>query len=168
METIQYSLKNNTDYSIDIRLALKYSQAKQRQRDKNFIQNSLVIEETKTAEYTEQSEYNFSSKNTNNNYRDEDDKNAIFDKPCLDIYGNRTCILFEISKDVFQLRFLDKNRNKMVNRTEFYIQIPTLVEKLYTVIVVEKIENLNMEIVAIHSPPNNTSTVNNIITPSLN
>jgi hypothetical protein len=68
---------------------------------------------------------------------------------------------------MFQLRFLDNNKNKIVNKGEFYIQIPTLLEKLYTVIVVENIENLNMEIVAIHSSPNNTSSVNNIITPSL-
>lgn len=164
METIQYSLKNDTDYSIDIHLALKYSQKKQRQKNKNVIQNNLVIEESK---------YNNNNNNNNNynyNYDDDDDKNdknAIFDKPCLDIYGDRTCILFEISKDMFQLRFLDKNNNKIVNRTEFYIQIPTLLEKLYTVIVVENIEDLNMEIVAIHSPPNNTSNINNIITPSL-
>ena len=34
--------------------------------------------------------------NENNN------NDEIFDKPLLDIYGNRTCILFEISKDVYQ------------------------------------------------------------------
>lgn len=152
METIQYSLKNNI--SIDIRLALKYSQSRQRQKEKTQVQNNLVIQDPKLDD---------NSKETNKL-----DKNAIFDKPCLDIYGNRTCILFEISKDIFQLRFLDKTTNKTVNRNEFYIQIPTLVEKLYTVIVVEKIETSNMEIVAIHSPPNNTSTVDNIITPSLN
>lgn len=147
METIQYSLKNKTDYSIDIGQALKYTQTKQNQKNnKNTIQNNLVIEESK---------------------RSDENKNAIFDKACLDIYGNRTCILFEISKDMFQLRFLDNNKNKIVNKGEFYIQIPTLLEKLYTVIVVENIENLNMEIVAIHSSPNNTSSVNNIITPSL-
>ena len=149
METIQYSLKNNTDYSIDIRQALKYNQThqknKNKNKNKNTIQNNLVIEESKI---------------------NDDDKNAIFDKPCLDIYGNHTCIFFEISKDIFQLRFLDNNKNKIVNRHEFYIQIPSLLEKSYTVIVVENIEDLNMEIVAIHSPPNNTSDVKNIITPS--
>jgi hypothetical protein len=146
METIQYSLKNKTDYSIDIGQALKYTQTKQNQKNnKNTIQNSLVIEESKTSD---------------------DNKNAIFDKACLDIYGNRTCIFFEISKDIFQLRFLDNTKNKIINRQEFYIQIPSLLEKLYTVILVEKIEDLNMEIVAIHSPPNNTSDVKNIITPS--
>jgi ethanolamine utilization protein EutA (predicted chaperonin) len=146
METIQYSLKNKTDYSIDIGQALKYTQTKQNQKNnKNTIQNNLVIEESK---------------------RSDDNKNAIFDKACLDIYGNRTCILFEISKDIFQLRFLDNTKNKIVNKQEFYIQIPSLLEKSYTVIVVEKIEDLNMEIVAIHSPPNNTSDVKNIITPS--
>jgi hypothetical protein len=143
METIQYSLKNKTDYSIDIGQALKYTQTKQHQ--KNTIQNNLVIEESKI---------------------NDDEKNAIFDKPCLDIYGNRTCIFFEISKDIFQLRFLNNNKNRIVNRKEFYIQIPSLLEKSYTVIVVENIEDLNMEIVAIHSPPNNTD-VKNIITPSL-
>lgn len=150
METIQYSLKNNI--SIDIRLALKYSQSRQRQKDKDIVIQDQIIDNSKDI-----------SKETS-----KIDKNAIFDKPCLDIYGNRTCILFEVSNDLFQLRFLDKNNNKTVNRNEFYIQIPTLVEKLYTVIVVEKIETSNMEIVAIHSPPNNTSTVNDIITPSLN
>lgn len=146
METIQYSLKNKTDYSIDIGQALKYTQTKQNQKNnKNTIQNNLVIEESK---------------------RSDDNKNAIFDKACLDIYGHHTCIFFEISKDIFQLRFLDNTKNKIINRQEFYIQIPSLLEKLYTVILVEKIEDLNMEIVAIHSPPNNTSDVKNIITPS--
>ena len=165
METIQYSLKNNI--SIDIRLALKYNQTKP------LNKNNLVIEESKYNDNDNDNDSDNDNDNDNYNYNynkddyDNDDKNAIFDKPCLDIYGNRTCILFEISKDMFQLRFLDNNKNKMINKTEFYIQIPTLLEKLYTVIVVENIENLNMEIVAIHSPPNNTSSVNNIITPSL-
>jgi hypothetical protein len=154
METIQYSLKNNI--SIDIRLALKYSQTKKGQKDKLIKQSNNSI----------------NSKVHNDNIENENNNNdEIFDKPLLDIYGNRTCILFEISKDVFQLRYLDNTINTTVNRTEFYIQIPTLVEKLYTVIVVEKIiqdsNHSNMEIVAIHSPPNNTSTVSNIITPSV-
>lgn len=165
METIQYSLKNNTDYSIDLRLALKYSQSREHQKSKS--KNNLVVQEHKSNRGScDKDKDSISSGAT------EDDKNAIFDKPLLDIYGNRTCIFFEISKDVFQLRYLDNTVNTTVNRSEFYIKIPTLVEKLYTVIVVEKIiqdsNNSNMEIVAIHSPPNNTSTVNNIITPSLN
>ena len=87
METIQYSLKNNI--SIDIRLALKYSQTKKGQKDKLIKQSNNSI----------------NSKVHNDNIENENNNNdEIFDKPLLDIYGNRTCILFEISKDVFQLR----------------------------------------------------------------
>jgi hypothetical protein len=161
METIQYSLKNNTDYSIDIRLALKYSHDRERLKDKK----NFVIEEPKTND-NNKNDNNKNDNNKNDNNKNDND-NENFNKSLLDIYGNHTCILFEISKDIFQLRFLDKTSNKIVKRSEFYIQIPTLAEKLYTVIVVEKMEDSNMEIVAIHSPPNNTSTVNNIITPSL-
>jgi hypothetical protein len=117
METIQYSLNNSKDYSIDI---------------KHTINNS--------------------KKNIQKN-----DCNNIFDKYCLDIYGEKTCIFFEIALDLFQIRFLDKKNSTYsnINRSQFYVNIPKLVEKTYTVIIVENIPFTNTkEIVAIHSSPN--------------
>lgn len=138
METIQYSLKNSdyADLSIDL---------------SNTINNSIK-------------EKKFTNTNERKNNHDIDEKNNkkidynnIFDKYCLDVYGKKTCIFFEISNDLFEMRFLDDITNKNFNnikRSNFYIKIPTLVEKSYTVIIVENIQITNTkEIVAIHSSP---------------
>jgi hypothetical protein len=88
------------------------------------------------------------------------DPNSIFDKHCLELYGEKTCILFELENNLYQLRYLNKNTAKNINKNDFYIQIPTLVESSYTVVVVENIKDINKkninkkEIVAIHSPSN--------------
>ena len=86
------------------------------------------------------------------------DLNSIFDKHCLESYGEKTCIIFELENDLYQLRYLNQNTTKNINKNDFYIQIPALVESLYTVVVVENIKDVNKkdvskkEIVAIHSP----------------
>jgi hypothetical protein len=83
----------------------------------------------------------------------------------LELYGEKTCILFELENNLYQLRYLNKNTAKNINKNDFYIQIPTLVESSYTVVVVENIKYVNKkdvnkkdvnkkEIVAIHSPSN--------------
>jgi hypothetical protein len=83
------------------------------------------------------------------------DPNSIFDKHCFELYGEKTCILFELENNLYQLRYLNKNTTKNINKNDFYIQIPTLVESSYTVVVVDNIKGIGKkEIVAIHSPSN--------------
>jgi hypothetical protein len=81
------------------------------------------------------------------------DKNCIFDTHCLEIYGKRTCILFQLSEDTYQARFLNKSTKKIINKKSFYMIIPSLVEDAYTVVIVDDID-YKKEIVAIHSPSN--------------
>lgn len=84
-----------------------------------------------------------------------------------EIYGNHTCILFETTKNNFIARFLDTNIKKDVHKDKFYSVIPALLQKFYTIIIIENIEKTNKkEIVAIHSPPNTNKTMN-IITPNI-
>jgi hypothetical protein len=132
METIQYSLNNSKDYSIDINRTIINS----KQEKSKYVQEKL--------KYV---------------HKHNEDSNNIFDEYCLNIYGKKTCIFFEIASDVFQVRFLDKNKTNStynnIKRSQFYVDIPTLVEKSYTVIIVENIPFTNTkEIVAIHSSPN--------------
>ena len=148
METIQYSLKNSdyTDLSIDLNNTISNS-------INNTISNTIsnsISNSIKDKKFT----------NINRQENEIDTKvdyNNIFDKYCLDIYGEKTCIFFEISHDLFEMRFLDvtdKNFNN-IKRSNFYINIPKLVEKAYTVVIVENIQITNIkEIVAIHSSPN--------------
>jgi hypothetical protein len=135
METIQYSLKNSdyTELSIDLSCT---------------INNSI---EQKKFTNTNEKKNNYNKINTKIDY------NNIFDKYCLDIYGKKTCIFFEISNDLFEMRFLDVTSKSFDNikRSNFYINIPKLIEKAYTVVIVENIQITNTkEIVAIHSSPN--------------
>jgi len=128
METIQYSLNNSKDYSIDINRTIINS------KQEKYVKEKYV-------------------------HKHNEDSNNIFDEYCLNIYGKKTCIFFEIASDVFQVRFLDKNKTNHtynnIKRSQFYVDIPKLVEKTYTVIIVENIKFTNTkEIVAIHSSPN--------------
>jgi len=127
METIQYSLNN---ISIDIKLAIEYSEKQSIGKKENHIQLPQITEIPK-------------------------DENDIFDEHCLEIYGKKTCILIEIGKDTFQRRFLNNDLKNNITRHQFSTEIPELIEKLYTVIIVEEIEDEGIrEIVAIHSPSN--------------
>jgi hypothetical protein len=140
METIQYSLNN---ISIDIRLALQNSKAGTHQGTFQ-IQTPITPPLDKT-----------NDKNNNKDIIKE--KTDIFDKYCLDTYGNRTCILFETDTNKFEVRFLNKQSKNTIYRNSFYKEIPNLVEDRYTVVVVENIQKINKkEIVAIHSPSNGT------------
>lgn len=140
METIQYSLNN---ISIDIRLALQNSKA-------GIHQGTFQIQTPITPPLDKTND-----KNNNKNIIKE--KTDIFDKYCLDTYGNRTCILFEIDTNKFEVRFLNKQSKNTIYRNCFYKEIPNLVEDRYTVVVVENIPKINKkEIVAIHSPSNGT------------
>ena len=121
METIQYSLKKNSTYSIDFK----------------SIPNKMLLNKTSTK------------------------LNNIFDKHCLETYGNKTCILFELDDDTIEIRLLDKlyqlklYQLKYTGKNKLYIVIPSLLEKLYTVVLVQMIQKTNAkEIVAIHFPSN--------------
>lgn len=83
----------------------------------------------------------------------EKDNNDLFDKYCLELYGKRTCILIQLDNEKYEARFLDKINKKNIDRKSFYVLIPSLVEKSYTVVIIDKI-NTGKEIVAIHSPSN--------------
>lgn len=108
-----------------------------------------------------QIEYNYIDDNLKN-IRYKDDKYKLI----LDNYGSRTCIFIEIKRDFFEINFLDTNTTKFINKNKFYMEIPLLLEKLYTVIVIEQINDSKREIVAIHSPPNAQKNIN-IITPNI-
>lgn len=92
-----------------------------------------------------------------------------YDKECIERYGDKTCILIEISnKDsikesekTYQIRYMDKiklnqhfnvnSKNEYLSSKLFYKFIPHLLTHNYTVVVVENIE-LKKEITAIHKP----------------
>jgi hypothetical protein len=140
METIQYSLNN---ISIDIRLALEYSEnqcLKENKNTNNISQPAQFHDNLHTQP----------SLPIQNHPKDEND---IFDEHCLEIYGKKTCILIEIGNKTFQQRFLNKDYKKIITKQQFSTEIPSLIEKSYTVVIVEEIEDEGIrEIVAIHSP----------------
>lgn len=149
METIQYSLKKNSTYSIDLKSAIcttlpsndivgKGVDKKNFQRKSSKIYthveipNKIQLHKTKTSTKL----------------------NNIFDKHCLETYGNKTCILFELDDDTIEIRLLDNlYQLKYTGKNKLYIVIPSLLEKLYTVVLVQMIQNAK-EIVAIHFPSN--------------
>lgn len=144
METIQYSLKKNSTYSIDLKSSIYTTLPSnegtfQRKSPKIYtrgtIPNKMLLNKTSTK------------------------LNNIFDKHCLETYGNKTCILFELDDDTIEIRLLDKlyqlklYQLKYTGKNKLYIVIPSLLEKLYTVVLVQMIQNAK-EIVAIHFPSN--------------
>ena len=99
----------------------------------------------------------------NNNYNDIFSNRSIllnknnlynkFDNHCVEVYGKRTCVLFYTNNEKIQIRLLDNRVYKYFDDIEIYIKIPELLEKLYTVVVVDKIKKTNSyEITAIHIP----------------
>lgn len=72
-----------------------------------------------------------------------------FDTNCKQMYGNRTCILYQINEDSFKVRFLDKelNTKEIINRNVFYKFIPDMITSNYTVVIIEK-----KEITTVHHP----------------
>jgi|Laugrespbdmm15sn_2_1035079.scaffolds.fasta_scaffold00824_6 hypothetical protein len=135
METIQYSLKKNSTYSIDLKSSIYTTLSSN--EGKVQIPNKMLLNKTSTK------------------------LNNIFDKHCLETYGNKTCILFELDDDTIEIRLLDKlyqlklYQLKYTGKNKLYIVIPSLLEKLYTVVLVKMIQKTNAkEIVAIHFPSN--------------
>ena len=132
METIQYSLKTNAKYSIDLKSTIRI-----KDKDSSFKKHVDIKPKPKPKSKQE------SGSKTN-----------FFDKHCIDTYGKKTCILFELENDDIEIRLLDNiYQLRYTKKNNLYIIIPSLLEKLYTVILVEQISKTNTkEIVAIHSP----------------
>jgi len=127
METTTYSL-NNKKFSIK-------------------IPNNIHIIENK-------------SNNININIRNKSNisNTNLFDKYCMELYGYKTCILFYIDLNNIEVRLLDRiNYDPVtyITKKTLYNEIPNLLKKNYTVILVEKLLNSNTnEITTIHLPPN--------------
>lgn len=137
METIQYSLKTNTAYSIDLKSTILAGNGRKELPITQIYPHSNPILNKKILH-----------KNNNHN------KNDIFDKDCIETYGKKTCILFDLEDDNIEIRLLDNiYQIKYTRKNKLYNIIPSLLEKLYTVVLVEKIHKTNTkEIVAIHFP----------------
>ena len=168
METIQYSLKKNSTYSIDLKSSICTTLPSNdivgkgtlpsNEGTKNFQRKSSNI-------YTQVPLPKSSIKGKvplpNKMFKTSTKLNNIFDKHCLETYGNKTCILFELDDDTIEIRLLDKlyqlklYQLKYTGKNKLYIVIPSLLEKLYTVVLVQIIQKTNAkEIVAIHFPSN--------------
>jgi hypothetical protein len=86
----------------------------------------------------------------------------IYDTECIDRYGSKTCILFQITDEVYELRMLDKTMEDInVTKKHFFEIIPKLLSNKYTVVIVEKCLCLNnkLEIKAIHLPVQSHLTI---------
>ena len=91
--------------------------------------------------------------NLNNGHLNNGNLYNIFDDHCIETYGNKTCILLYTNNEKIQIRLLDSHIYKYFKDIEMYTKIPELLEKLYTVVVVDKIKKTNSyEITAIHIP----------------
>jgi hypothetical protein len=85
----------------------------------------------------------------------------LFDKHCIELYGNKTCILYHVDLLNIEVRLLDQiryNKNysvKYINKSYLYNEIPNLLKNNYTVVLVEKLLNTNIiDITSVHLPPN--------------
>lgn len=157
METIQYSLKKNSTYSIDLKSAICTT----------LPSNDIVGKGTLPSNGKGVDKKNFQRKSSKiythveipnkiqlHKTKTSTKLNNIFDKHCLETYGNKTCILFELDNDTIEIRLLDNlYQLKYTGKNKLYIVIPSLLEKLYTVVLVQMIQNTK-EIVAIHFPSN--------------
>jgi hypothetical protein len=115
----------------------------------NNSKYSIDVDAIKTNTNTNEIENKKKYKNTN-----------LFDKYCIELYGEKTCILFYIDQNTIEVRMLDKIRydinypTRYINKGFLYNEIPNLLKNNYTVILVENILNSNTtEITSIHLPP---------------
>ena len=158
METIQYSLKKNSTYSIDLKSSICTTLPSNDIVGKGTLPSQIGID-TKNFKRKSSNIYTqvqIPNKMLLNKTKTSTKLNNIFDKHCLETYGNKTCILFELDNDTVEIRLLDNNaKNTYTGKNKLYIVIPSLLEKLYTVVLVQIIQKTNAkEIVAIHFPSN--------------
>ncbi len=79
----------------------------------------------------------------------------VFDEECYRRYGSKTCMLYQISVENFELQSLDYGlESRVVRKSEFYELIPRLIEKKYTVVIVEQktVLSKTKEITTVHFP----------------
>ena len=137
METIQYSLKKNSTYSIDLKSSIR-----------TLPSNDVIVKGTLQMEnHNNTSTKNiqiYKHSNKTNKITKTKTTNDIFDKHCIETYGEKTCILFELDNDNIEMRLLDNiYQLKYTNRNKLYTIIPSLLEHLYTVVLVQIIQKTN-------------------------
>lgn len=153
METVNYSLNNKNTYVIKT-----YDKYNQNNTKNKIILNNTEIkyDNTEIKLNNTNIKYDNPQKQKTNKYNN----THIFDKHCIELYGDRTCILFHIDLLNIEIRLLDHiryNKNngiKYTNKKSLYNEIPNLLKNNYTVILVEYLENTSTyEITTIHLPP---------------
>lgn len=79
----------------------------------------------------------------------------------LDRYGDQTCFLVESrsNNDEYQMILFDIEEKRTVYGKNFIKIIPKLVSQNYTVVVISKINENKMDIVAVHQPSPTHATV---------
>ncbi len=145
METIQYSLKNT--YSINIKKIISLNE------NTNQNTNIQTTRQRTLPTTLPDDRYIPNTQNLKNN-----NKNNTFDNQCIKLYGNKTCILFYEDDYNIEVRLLDKIQNFIfdkIKENSLYKDIPNLLEKRYTVVIVKTIDNLlnTKDITDIHLPP---------------
>ena len=169
METIQYSLNNNYNDIFSNRSIRLNKNSKQESlyndnnvftNNNNNYNNNLNNGDLNNGDLNN---YNLNNGDLNNYNLNNGDLNNYnlnngnlynkFDEHCVEVYGKKTCILFYTNNERIQIRLLDNRVYKYFEDIEMYIKIPELLERLYTVVVVDKIKKTNSyEITAIHIP----------------
>ena len=155
MGTIQYSLNNTCNDIFSNRSIHLNTNIKSLPNHNSNLYNGNLY----NGNLNNSNLYNGNLKSGNGNLKNGNLKNGNdnlynkFDNHCIETYGKRTCVLFYTNNEKIQIRLLDSYTYKYFEDTEMYIIIPELLEKLYTVVVVDKIKKTNSyEITAIHIP----------------
>lgn len=154
METANYSLNNKNTYII--KTYDKY----------NNIKTEINLNDTNNVLKTfDNIKIKYDNKNSNSNTKIDNKlkqktNTHIFDKHCIELYGDRTCILFHIDLLNIEVRLLDHiryNKDKgirYINKNSLYNEIPNFLKNNYTVVLVEYLLSTNTyEITTIHLPP---------------
>lgn len=123
-------------------------------KNKNILINNNLLESQLDFEYSSNIKYDPPRYNINlfrHNTFEYD--SSLYDNYCTDLYGKRTCILFQM-KEQFEVRMMDKMEKKTVTTCKdvLYMLIPNLIRYKYTVVIVEEINGHRHEITAIHLP----------------
>lgn len=81
-----------------------------------------------------------------------------FDMECRQRYGEKTCILYQLDKSqTYQVRVLDtcdvddSPLHYTVEKSSFYVLIPRMLVKKYTVVIVDQVDRMK-EVTAVHLP----------------
>jgi hypothetical protein len=85
-----------------------------------------------------------------------DSESSQFDKECLQRYGEKTCILYQLDNSgvLFEVRSLDTGNTSdkyTVEKRCFHKLIPKMLFQKYTVVIIEQIDCVK-DITAVHLP----------------